>query len=148
MHFPMTISLSASRPLLLAAIAWHALGLVAVWETRLDPTAKSILSMAIAASLILIWVKHHKQRRLRFTHDGQLSLWSHNAWHPVARASISLMWPSLVVLKLFITGRRFPLPLLITHGHLSDEAFRQLRVCLRWLPGRDMRPHAANHATQ
>jgi toxin CptA len=137
------LSIGPSRYLLWLLILAHAGAVVLLWLLALPVWVKSVLTLAVIASLVhslrhvallkaaesIIAIEIKEPAALAFqTRRGE--------WHECSLSGDSYVsaWLTIVILK--IDKRRFPKCAVITPDNVDAEDFRRLRVWLRWNGGR------------
>jgi len=138
---PVEITLRASRLLAACLIVLHAVVLVLtlvmplLWESVLPRPA---LVLALTASLAYHLAQHALRRLpgsvtgLNLALDGAFAIRRGGDWLPAEVLGSSFVHPHLTVLSLRLEGRRFATHVVLVPDALDAEAFRRLRVWLRW----------------
>ena len=135
------LTLQPSRRLSFALSVAHAIAIAVLFATTLPTALKAALAACIAVSLVRSLRRHALLRArssilsMRVLNDGALFLKRRQG--ESVRATVlgtSYVSASLTVLNLRIIGRRLVEHVVIVPDNIDPEAFRQLRVLLRWRP--------------
>ncbi|GBG15242.1 uncharacterized protein NMK_2845 [Novimethylophilus kurashikiensis] len=115
-------------------VIMHGLCLIAIVVLPLAWLVKTVIAMALVASL-MIYLRQlpGKVRGLKLTKDGSFSVrLVQDDWVPAEILGSSFVQPWLTVLHLRLEGRKRMLPVVLFPDALPHEAFRRLRVWLNW----------------
>lgn len=132
------IRLHPSRQLLVLLVAAHLGAFAVVLAMPLVGWLMAMLVLAILLSMVYaIWRFALLRGRgavvgLRVTRDGLEMETCAGVWLPTIVLGSSFVSPWLTVLHLKLQGRRFMVPVVLLPDSLAHDAFRRLRVWLRW----------------
>jgi toxin CptA len=132
---PLVVTISDSRQLRLYLLAAHICAAAAIVLANISPLVQIASGLVLAGSLIYYW-RPRAEVRLRGDDAGNLQIWQEQKWQSVNLANSSVILPACTVLCLKLDKRWRKLNLVILPDSLSVEAFRQLRVWLRWRAGK------------
>lgn len=128
---PLTFTIAPSRRLRLAVVAVHALAGLAVARADLAGWLAALLTMAIVASLA--WsLRPAVPVILQCRPDGALSLLAGEDWQAVELLPDSVVLAWLVLLRYRKAAGARPTTVVVMPDCLDADAFRRLRVWLRW----------------
>ena len=127
----LSIDLRSSRIRQGLVFLTHGLAGASVWAAELAPVLAGGLALMIAISLVIA-LKQRRPSLLRCRSDGGLEIRFEDAWEAVEIRPATVVLASLVVLRFRRAGRRWDEALAIYPDSLAADAFRRLRVWLRW----------------